>query len=469
MVLVIILDILAVAAMIFANRRKGFRFTLPLAAFLLILFPEESKVSIAGLFDVTTQRVVVITLVVLSASAGGQGSGGRRKLPLKPAIVGMALWWMLSSVNSIVFADSFKALLSLVLDYLLVYVIFAKFVPDVATVQRILFGIAAAVAICSVFGTLEAYAQWSVVSLFPTAAHRFGSSGGLYIDEARGLRVQSTFGHPILFGSALAMAIPITLHLISVAKKSGEKIFLWVGILLMFICIFKTSSRGPWMALGFSLMLLMVFGQKKVRRYIAVICLLAISVLVIRPGVGETLWNDYAATMDDHSAQGESYRYRYQLYSLVVQKLDESFDRALLGYGPQSYPYLHLTGDINGRTMVFESCDSSVAALLVETGYIGLLIVASLFAFVLLSTFRTSQRLRPPGRQLCILFVANLATFCFQMTNVAIFLWGQQTILLWVVMALAITYPRLAKAEVSVPFRAMPRRSVDAEPQAALV
>jgi hypothetical protein len=172
--------------------------------------------------------------------------------------------------------------------------------------------------------------------------------------------------------------------------------------------------------------------------------------------------------MDEHSYQGESYQYRYQLYSLVVQKLDESFDRALWGYGPQSFPYLHLTGELNGRTMTFASCDSSFAALLVETGYIGLLIVASLLAFVLFSTFRISRKLRPPGSQLCILFVANLAAFCFEMTNVAIFGWGQQTILLWVVMALATTYPRLAKAEVSVASRSTPRRKVGAEPQAVM-
>lgn len=468
MVLVIILDILAVAIMVFANQRKGFRYILPLAAFLLISFPEESKVSIGGLFDVTTQRVVILTLLVLSILSKKQGNVGPRQLPMKSAIIAMTLWWMLSSANSIVFTDSLKALLSLVLDYLVVYVIFARYVPDVDTVLRILFGTAAGVIVCSLFGTLEAYAQWSVVSLFPAEIHRFGTSGSLYIDEARGLRVQSTFGHPILFGSALAMAIPITLHLISVAKKRGEKIFLWTGILLMFTCIFKTSSRGPWMALAFSLMLLLIFGQRKVRRYIAVICLLAISVLVVRPGVGETIWNDYVSTMDEHSYQGESYQYRYQLYSLVVQKLDESFDRALWGYGPQSFPYLHLTGELNGRTMTFASCDSSFAALLVETGYIGLLIVASLLAFVLFSTFRISRKLRPPGSQLCILFVANLAAFCFEMTNVAIFGWGQQTILLWVVMALATTYPRLAKAEVSVASRSTPRRKVGAEPQAVM-
>jgi NADH:ubiquinone oxidoreductase subunit 2 (subunit N) len=40
-----------------------------------------------------------------------------------------------------------------------------------------------------------------------------------------------------------------------------------------------------------------------------------------------------------------------------------------------------------------------------------------------------------------------MATFVFMMTNVAILGWGQENFIFWIVMALSMTYPRLAALE----------------------
>ncbi|GGA59913.1 hypothetical protein GCM10011507_09330 [Edaphobacter acidisoli] len=446
MILVIILDFLVVVTLLVVAMQKGFTATLPVAAFFLVLFPEESKISIGGLFDITTQRLVVLMLFFLVLLMTKQRGASPEKLPLKGWIVLLTVWWTLSAINSIAFTDSAKSLFSLLLDYIAVYVIYAKYVPDVETVKKVLFGLASGVIVCSVFGVMEAYGHWSVISLFPVEIHRFGASGDLYQDTARGLRVQSTFGHPILFGTALALAIPMTLYLLSLAKKGRRKTFLWIGILLMFTCIFKASSRGPWMALAASLALLLFFGRGKIKKYMVIISMLTLTVLVVRPGVWETIWNDYAATVDPTSYQGQSYQYRYELYSLVSERLDQSFDRMLLGFGPQSFPMLHLTGKIEGRTMSFASCDSAFAELWAETGYVGLLIVCLMLALVIFRTVRCARRLPSPDNRLCLLFFVNLAAFCFEMTNAEIFGWGQQAIMLWIVIALTSTYPYLVKA-----------------------
>ncbi|WP_263357923.1 O-antigen ligase family protein [Acidicapsa ligni] len=455
MIFVILLDVIVFISLFYVNAKKGFEETLPMAAFFLIIFPEESKVPL-GLFDITTQRLVTLILIFLAIISRKRAGTHRRKLPLKIWILAIAFWWTLATVNSIAFTDSLKALLALFLDYLVIYFLFATYVTSVNTVRRILLGIAGGLILCSVFGCLEAYANWSVVTLFPTEVHRFGTSGALYLDDARGLRVQSTFGHPILFGSALAMGIPMTLYLIATARKRIQKIYLWIGLLFMFTCIFKTSSRGPWIALTLSLIPFLFFGLPRIRKYILIICLFAVTVLVVRPGVTETIWNDYMATVDDHSSQGESYQYRYELYHLVMEKLDQSPLRAIWGYGPQSFPFLHLSGSINGRGMEFVSCDSSIAALLVETGYIGISLIGFVFLYILLTAFRTFRRASRPNDQLCILFFANLSAFYFEMTNVAILGWGQQTILLWVIIAMTMIYPSLLRAERAASRNAIP-------------
>jgi hypothetical protein len=437
-----------VGTLLYVSARKGFEQTLPVAALFLIVFPEESKLPILGLFDITTQRLVTIVLICLAMTAGKRGP--TRKAPLKGWIIAIALWWTVATVNSITFTDSFKSLLSLVLDYLAIYLLYVKYVSSVQTVRRILFGVVGGLFICSFFGVIEAYGNWSVVSLFPTEIHRFGASGTLYVDDARGIRIQSTFGHPILFGSALAMGIPMTLYLLANTAGKGKRLLLWLGLMLMFTSIFKTSSRGPWMALAFSLIPFLFFGQKQFKRYIITICVLALTVMVVRPGVWETLWNDYAATVDEHSSQGQSYEYRYELYHLVIEKLGESPARMIWGYGPQSFPALHLGGTIDGRGMAFASCDSSIAALLAETGYVGLAGMGLFLSYVLLLSIRGFRALPFPRDQMYILFFANLTAFYFEMTNVAILGWGQQTILLWVIIAMTLIYRPMAEEEAEI-------------------
>lgn len=443
MLLVLGLDIVVIASLVATWKNKGIEGCLPLAAFLLVFFPEESKLPIFGMFDITTQRLV--TLVLLCFYVADKSKIYRRRLPLKIPIVMIAVWWAIATINSIVFVDSLKSFISLLIDYIAIYVIFTKYISKLETLRRILFGIALGLTVSSGFGVIEAYQRWSFISLFPVEMHRFGASGGIYIDDARGLRIQSTFGHPILFGSALAMGIPIVLYLLASTADRRKKMLLWLGLLLMFVCIFKASSRGPWIALLCSLGLFLFTGHKKIRTYIVIIGFLTCSVLIIRPGVLETLWNDYAATVDDHSSQGESYQYRYVLYSLVMEKLNADPVRTIWGYGPQSFPYLRLSGSINGRSMQFASCDSSFAALLAETGYVGLILVGSFLLYVVVGILLNWWGSPPAAAQLYILFLVNLLSFYFEMTSVAIFGWGQQTIFLWIVIGMAAIYPSLLK------------------------
>jgi O-Antigen ligase len=446
MILVICVHTLVLISLLWVISKKGVEGALPLAVCFLVIFPEEAKLHL-GVFDLTVQRLV--TLVLLAASLLTKGDpDGPRTLPLKSGIIFVGLWWTIATADSISFMASFKALLSLFLDYFIVYVIFAKRISNEKTLGKLVGGAVDGLIVLCVFGMLEAYKQWTVVSLFPTMLHRFGESGTLYVDDARGLRIQSTFGHPILFGSALAMGIPMVLHLLTGVPGRARRLWLWLGLMMMFICIFKTSSRGPWIALLASLLLCFLFGQSRMRKYVATLAVIATLAMVIRPGVWETIQNDYGATVDDHSSQGESYIYRYELYRLVMQRVGEDPARLLWGYGPQSFADLHLTGSINGRGMRFVSCDSSFAALLAETGYVGLASMSLLLFYPLLFAFRTYRRMEGANQQLCLVLLTSLMTFLFQMTNVAILGWGQQTILLWIVIAMTMTFPAICASEI---------------------
>lgn len=450
MILVIILDVLVILWLAGAAIRKGYEAVPPLAAGLLIVFPGASGIPLPGLFDLTTQRVIVMTLAGLYLALGwkSQEEESHDPVPLRWMLFSLVTWMLFSSAMSVVPTISFKTSLSQYFDYCLVYFIFARSLRTTETVVKVLGGMVGGVVVCAFFGLLETYWNWKVTSLFPAVASRFSDLESV---DIRGVRMQSTFDHSILFGAALSMAIPMGLYLLSAATNAGRKVYLWSALLLMMICIYKTNSRGPWLALLISVALLLLFGSGKLRSLLLVIAAVTALVLVARPGVRTSIFDLYEATLDTDSPQRESYQWRYVLYHVARAELAKDLGRSIWGFGPESFYYLGLTTDtvVDGQehTVKVESCDSAVVELMMDTGYVGLCLVMLLLlkaAFVSLKTYIVS---RAATRPISLVVFVNLCAFCFLMTSVELFGWGQQSYMLWIVIAIGMTYSRLQQTE----------------------
>jgi O-antigen ligase len=292
---------------------------------------------------------------------------------------------------------------------------------------------------------VEQYAQWKVINLFPEVAHRFVAGvGGRLPDSGR---IKATFPHPILFANALALGIPWALYLLNLAKTAAQKACLWVTIVMMSWNMYKTMSRGPWLALALSLLLLLLFSPGSLRKHLAVIALLTVSALIIRPGVWETLRNTYIETLDPESARGGSYQYRYDLTRLARQTLGQDPRRAVWGFGPNSFPELDLEAENpdTGHWDKFESCDSAFVEVMLDTGYVGLFLVAALFLRAALLAWKGFRTVSRPANFLCLLFLINIGAYAFMMLSVENFGWGQQTLMLWILIALSVVYPGVAQ------------------------
>jgi len=443
MTLVLILDAIVILLILGCAFWKGLERTLPLIAFLLLLFPYESQITLTGYFDLTTQRLIVILAFVIYAFSSEVKE--KRKLPLRYTIFFLMAWMLVASANSVVFVTSIKSVLSQFFDFFLIYYIFAKSVTRTETVRKIFYGFVAAMLLLSVIGIAEIYWDWNVLGLFPEVYHRFANIVGGVND--RGGRVQTTFGHPILYGAALAMTIPMALYLISTSKTTMQKIFLWATTFLIVLNLYKTGSRGPWLAAALSMAVVMLSGGKQMRRYVIWMGVLAAIVLVARPGIWETISNLYSLTLASETAQGSSYQWRYALYEQAFLHLNHDFWRALWGYGPESFYFLGWKGVFQGMIVPFESCDSSLAQLMIETGYIGFLLGVSVFVIAGYKAFRSSLKLPQPENLPCVVLFVNMCAFLFLMSNVAILSWGQQSYMAWIVVALAMIYPSLAENE----------------------
>jgi O-antigen ligase len=291
---------------------------------------------------------------------------------------------------------------------------------------------------------------------FPTVAHSFESAVG--VASGRDSRIASTFAHPILFGAGLTMGIVLAIYLIMITKTTGKKSVLWCGLLLMFLCIYKTSSRGPWLGLILSLGLLCLWGNRVVRRYLSVIAILTVAVLVIRPGVWETIANIYGATFNPDSPLGTSYEYRYVLRDLATKAVSKDLTRSLWGYGMESFSYLNLQGKLYGQPYTFLSCDSAWLELMVETGYVGLAII-SLILF--LPLWYAWKGVRDGPDRIQLYFASAMVSYYFMMLSVAMYGWGQTGYILWMMIAGSLACRRL-QAKVSVAHQRVTRMDRDA-------
>lgn len=449
MILIILLDLLAAVWLTALAASKGFEEALPTAAFLLLLFPSEAQLQLPGLFSLTIQRVIVLVLIALWLGRRNNTLNRSGAWPLTYLIVFIAAWMLLSTANSVIPSISFKSTLSQLLDFFAVYFIFSTSISKSDTIERIMTALVASMFLCSILGIVEACTGWSVISLFPSLPSRFSDLGSGVND--RGARIQSTFSHAILFGSTLAMSIPLAFYLLQKAQTVTRRNWLWASLLAMMFCIYKTGSRGPWLALLLALSFLFFVSGTATRKHLSLLALLALAVLLTRPGIFTSLSNMYTATRDPTSPEGQSYQWRYMLYNVAERELSKDAGRALWGYGPESFYYLNLTApflvDGEVKTVKVQSCDSAIVEIAMDTGCVGLLSILALFAKAAFTALQQCIRRNDSTRFLPSVLLITLGTFCFMMTNVEIYAWGQQNYMLWIIIACIFVYPVLPVSE----------------------
>jgi len=448
MILILAIDFVVVVTVVGLALWKGIEEALPFAAFVVVLVPLSSSIALSGLFDVSTQRVVIVTLTVLYFVAGKDGNPKPASTPLKSLLILAWIWMAVSTVNSVAFLHSLKAFACETLDLYLLYYMVARKVSRAETVERILIGIVAGMAVCGVFGLIECYRGWSVISLFPVRTIVDISAA----DEGR--RLHSTYPVAHLFGAALAMAVPLALYLIATARGAGRKTLLWAIVLVMVWNTYKTTTRGPWLALPIGLIPLLL--QHQYRKYLMFIALLTASVLIVRPGVYDTIKGQYTTTFDPDSPKHSTYQGRFDLLRMANRAISKDLAHMLWGYGPATWIYLGFEEEYeNGSIHPIVSVDNAVAGFLEQVGYLGTLLYLLMLATPAIVALRNWRAAQGADRLLCLSLCGSMSAFLFMLTNLAVYGWGQQAFWIYIVMALSMTYPVWTQAgrtcELTVP------------------
>lgn len=449
MTLIVCMQAAIVLSLIYASRHR-LENALPVFCFFLVLMPLEARLVVPGLFDLNTMRISLLTLLILYFVRGEPASS--EPLPLKSLMILHVFWAVLSTLYSLSVATSAKQLLSQVMEFYLLYFLLVRIITSVKTIHTILFAVSMAMGVCCILAISESYAHWSILRIFPSNLWITYNGGvdPIYIEWGRGLRLRSTFPHPILFGDALAMSIPITLFLLSIWEHQRRRILLWTGLILMFWAIYKTSSRGPWIATALCSVLLFLLIRNRIRKYILAIGLAAILILVARPGIWSTIDGLYSASTDTTNPVGTSYLYRDALNHAVRDAVAKNPTRTLLGYGLGTFRERGLEINFMGHVGRWFTCDNNWASFLYETGYVGLFLIGILLFKVLWIAFQSYRHLPEPENLLDGVLCISLAGFYFLLLSVAGYSWGQQGYLAWILISLVVSHSRVGLDEDSL-------------------
>ena len=443
MIIILVIDLAIVFSLVVASRRS-LEDALPVFAFFAVLMPYEARLVIPAFFDISTMRVALLTLSILFLAKRDRTI--KSAIPLKRLMLVHVGFVLCSTFYSLSVVTSTKLLIAQVLEYYLLYYLFLRIIKRVQTINRIAYAMMIGMGLCCTVGLFEAYALWSVLTIFPSNLWVLynGRVDPLYIEIGRGLRIRSTFPHPILFGDALAMSIPIALYLLSVCKDRRQRIILWMITLLMFWGLYKTSSRGPWMTVGISSILLFFLVRNRVKRYLTAIALLTVLVLLTRSGIRETIMQLYESTQDSSSLVGASYEYRHALNPAITSALAKEPLRMVVGYGLGTFREIGLDINFLNVTQRWHTCDDNWILFLYETGYVGLAIISILLLKPLLMMLRNYGRMPRPEKYFIGVLFISLSGFYFGLLSVAGYNWGQQGFMAWILISLSVVYPRVA-------------------------
>lgn len=451
MILILSIQCLIVIILLWSGR-KGLESALPVWCFLLTLMPLESRLVLPGLCDVNTMRVSLITMLTLFLTRKKRPNVA--PLPLKKWMFLHVFWVLCSTAYSLSMVTSIKQLISQMLEYYLMYFLIVRSITEVRTIHRILYAMFLALSLCCVFSLFEVYGSWSILRIFPANLWITydGGHDPLYVEWGRGLRARSTFPHPILFGDALAMMLPITLYLLSFWKERRQRLLLWGGLLLMTWALYKTSSRGPWIATTLCCALLFFFIKNKVRRYLMTIVLVALAVALARPGIWNTIAGLYDSSTDASSPVGTSYLYRNALSETIKDVVRQNAGRMAFGYGLGTFRERGLDITFLGETHRWYTCDDNWGLFLYEMGYGGLIIISILLFIPLFMAWKDYRRLPRPDNALSGVLLIALAGFYLLLLSVAGYSWGQQGYMSWILISLIVSLRRVvmpSRAEIA--------------------
>lgn len=420
-----IVVILALLVPLFVKARRNFIDALSYAVFLFVSMTTFLRIQMPGnLPQLTVHRILLVALAFFwwryRRAAGPP--------VVKPLVKYLAFWVVVNLISTVFTTadavNSAKRFLDYTLEVFAFYFIVVTSLNTREEAAKLLRAAVSGLTLVAVLAFVERYLGFNPVRSYLTG------------DEASG--VESTYQHRILLGTAMAMGAPLVFALDGLVGKTRR----WLTLIMLVATCYFANSRGPWLACGLALGTLAFFGPPPFRRGLAILAMSGVLLVILRPGVAETLTNRASESTQADTFKGGTFRYRLELWKVAWAKISESPGRLLIGFGPGAGAETAIEWKLSYRnsTMLIESWDSHFAYDLYQTGVLGLIATVALYLRLLLDTIRLWSRADAQVRGQLICVVASVVSMIFMMTNVLIFA-KQLFYLFWSVVAIGYVLP----------------------------
>jgi O-antigen ligase len=366
-----------------------------------------------GLANATIHR---ITLVLLLVGWMRQPAlqGAIRQVPLRRLFT---FWLAVGSLSLVGAVDpmlSLRRYLSFILEVYVLYLLLSMSIRTAAQAIGVVRSVFLGLTLVAAIAIVERNTGFNPLAWMNSAAVALVSDTD----------VVSTMDHRILMGAGMAMGWPLGLGLLRFETGAPRRrALLWVAIAMLIASCYWSTSRGPWLASVIAGAGLVALLPGKSRGPLLLVAALTAGVLVAMPGVRETLTMRTENTFAVDTLKHNTFMYRLELWKIAFAAISTSPWRFLFGKGPGAAgdSDLDWTLSYSGSDLAVWSWDNHYAALLYDTGILGLLSFMLLLSAVLVGLLRLRSQVDGLRKDLLSCIAVSSLAFIFIMSNVFIF------------------------------------------------
>lgn len=389
--------------------------------FFLVLLPKNLTIDFSiNLPSFTAHRIIIILMFIMWV-ANNDVNRRLRDIPFLRILLLIALSSGISAIISSYLTVSIKRYLYFIFEALIFYVILATSLKKEGAIRPLMKAVLLSLMVVAFLGIIEKFNGFN-----PT--HLLGGKQSYDFESLLNQKdagVETTYGHRILFGIAMAIGTIYSLFLIDKAKDWKGRVIFWCSVFIAGTALYYSESRGPWLALALASAFIIIFYYGPVAKRLIIIGCLIPLLFLIRPGIVSTLDRLYTSTFQTDTIKGSSYNWRYQVFDMAYTKVSgsDSARNLFFGYGQGSYAYLEFpTVQLStGFYTTFHSWDNEYAVILLEKGFVGIILILYLYSKILIKGFFYSIRKENAQRDVMLLAMSSMIIFVFMKSNVAIF------------------------------------------------
>ena len=385
--------------------------------FLLLLLPDSLQIQVSlSLPSFTIHRLLLVVTAVawaLNKKVRKDGFG----IPFFTIQIIIAAAYLVSTALSHDFLVSAKRYLYFISESFLFFWIVQTSITNRAIADRIFRAAAFSLLVVAAISYVERYGGIHVRQILPVTRVGYDFEPIFYSSSGK-WEETSTYNHRILFGVACAVCVPCFLITMSSARRRKNR-YHWLACLISAGALYFSKSRGPWVSFAGGLALLTMLFPKRFIKTATFLFAAALLVMIVRPGVYESLSGMSNATLDKSTIKGSSFRWRLTVFNMARTRIAEAdLTHTLFGFGGGSHIFMEF-GRVElstGRSVQMESWDSELSVNLFEQGVVGFTMILLLYASFAVRTTLCAKRQRPPDDALVFAIACIAIIFLSKVT-----------------------------------------------------